>query len=130
MVVALLALATPAAMAGRMAPIEDVVDAPVVWTSKAPADLDVVQGTILMALIERGSTSQLPSPGLIPAAFQKDTHRIEGDMPYDTKAHSIRYRASTDMLYDQTKGEIHRKYDEGVRALQRSIDPEMVRVGP
>ena len=123
----LFAIATPAAMAGRTAPIADVIDAPIVSMSKVPGDLDTVKGTILMALIKQGWTSQVPGPGVVHAVYQRSENRIEVDITYDTKSYSIRYASSENMRYDPKKGQIHRSYNEWVRALQRSIDMEMLR---
>lgn len=106
-------------------PIMNVNDAPVVTSGKA-ATMQDVQTAIVRAGTSLGWVMTPVRPGLVSGRLDLRTHTAVVDVPYDTKAFSIKYKESTNLNADGTN--IHKNYNGWIENLDRNIRGELLRL--
>jgi hypothetical protein len=116
------------ALAGRDAPIQNVVDAPVAWLPGVEPAEDKVARAIVSACSRLGWVCQISSPGLITGRLNLRTHQADVRIPYSVEKYSIEYVASENLRYDAEKNTIHRNYNNWILNLQRHINGEIAAI--
>ncbi len=117
-----LGLVLAALIAGcRTAPILNVVDAPVV--ANKPASMADVQEAIRRAGAALGWQMESVKPGLMQGTLALRTHKAVVDIPYSTKAFSIRYKDSVNL--DYTGENIHSNYNGWIQNLEKGIRAQL-----
>jgi hypothetical protein len=109
----------------RTAPIQDVVDAPVV-VDRSDYTVDEVRRAILRAGTGLGWNMQPASSNAIIGTLNIRQHMAQVEITYDKRSYSIRYRDSENLQYDgQT---IHNNYNGWVQHLDRAIKRELIAI--
>lgn len=118
----LLGLALSALVAGcRTAPVLNVVDVPVV--ANKPASMQDVQEAIRRAGAALGWKIEPVKPGLMVGTLNLRTHTAVVEIPYSTKAFSIKYKDSVNL--DYTGESIHSNYNSWVQNLEKGIRAQL-----
>lgn len=106
------------ACAGRVAPVYNVVQAPINVPSKVP--MSTLDKTIRMAAANRGWTVKSEGPGKIEARVVVRDHVAVIDITYSRKQYSITYKDSQNLKYDGTL--IHKNYNSWIQLLANDIN--------
>ncbi len=110
----------------RMVPLINVVDSEINPTTDKEVTLELVTKAILSAARETNPPWKMKviKPGHILADFHKLSHSIAVDITYTTKAYSIIYSDSTNMVYRDVGPDgptIHTNYNKWVQYLNAAI---------
>ncbi len=106
-----------------IAPIMQVKDAPVATASgNAPAK-EQVRSAIVRAGAGLGWQMRDEGPDLLVGTLMLRTHAAVVEIPYSSKAYSIRLRSSTNL--DEKDGNIHKNYNGWVQNLTRGINAQL-----
>lgn len=107
-----------AACAGRVAPLYNVVQAPLdVPRSVSTAELEK---TIRVAAANRGWTVKRMGRGKIEARIAVRDHVAVIDISYSRKQYSITYKESQNLKYDGSR--IHKNYNSWIQLLANDIN--------
>lgn len=107
-----------AACAGRVAPLYNVVQAPIdVPRTVSMAELEK---TIRVAAANRGWTVKRMGRGKIEARVAARDHVAVVDISYSRQSYSITYKSSVNLKYDGTR--IHKNYNSWVQLLANDIN--------
>lgn len=112
-----------AATACTMAPIMNVEGAPVMTASGKSLSQSEVRSAILRAGAGLGWQMKDEGPNTIVGTLNLRTHTAVVEIPYSTKAYSVRYRSSVDL--DEADGQIHKNYNGWVQNLTRAINSNL-----
>ncbi len=104
------------------APILNFPDQPVQQT----LTLAEMEKCIVTAGAELGWTMAKRGDGLIEATLQTRGHTAVVSIPYSTSAYSITYKSSSEGLYADKDGSIHKIYNVWVNNLDRQIKTNIV----
>ena len=117
--------ASPAAWAGRDAPIQNLVDVPVMWMPGVEPSADKLARAVVAVCARLGWVCQIVSPGEIHGRLNLRSHEANVRIPYAADKYSILYESSDNLRYDAEKNTIHRNYNNWVLNLQRQINAEV-----
>lgn len=126
----LLLAVTPGFTTGcRMAPIHNVVDAPL----RPPAGRSLTAEDVQKAIQAAGERltwrMQDVRPGEMTGTLTMNARHVAVvSITYDSSAFSIRYKESK--LLMQQGNEIHKNYNASIMKLEAAIQQEVARVGP
>ncbi|WP_205028297.1 hypothetical protein [Oleisolibacter albus] len=121
---ALVAFALPAqAQFGRTQPVYNVEDAPIASVSGKSLSAEEVKSRIIQAAQAREWIVQEVGPGHLTATVRPRTHVAVVDILYSPTLYSIKYKDSTNLLYDGTT--IHRNYNKWVKLLEADINVKL-----
>lgn len=119
-----IALAFAALLLGGCAsrpPVYNVTDAPIAASRNATNE--DVKKAIIRAGSSLGWQMKETQPGLIVGTLNLRKHMAVVDIPYSTKAYSIRYRDSAELNYDGSH--IHKNYNGWIMNLRKGIDTQL-----
>lgn len=110
-----------AGLAGcRIAPVMDIVDAPVVEPAGGQKlTADQVKLAIQRAGATLGWQMREVQPFLLEGTLYLRTHMARVSIPYSTQHYSIVYKDSQNLLYDGTN--IHKNYNGWIKNLDDGI---------
>ena len=118
---ALACLASPAhAQFGRTQPIYDVIDAPITTMSGKALTGDQVKSILTQTATARGWRVRDQAPGHLVAVITPRSHMAAVDITYTNKSYSIRYKDSSNLLYNGS--DIHRNYNKWIKLLENNIN--------
>ena len=114
-----------AGLAGcRIAPVMDVVDAPVIEPAGGPKlTADQVKLAIQRAGATLGWQIKEVQPYLLEGTLHLRTHMAQVNIPYSAERYSIVYKDSQNLQYDGTN--IHSNYNGWVQNLDKAIKVQM-----
>jgi hypothetical protein len=114
-----------AGLAGcRLAPVQDIVDAPVVEPAGgAKLTADQVKLAIRRAGASLGWQIKEVQPYLLEGTLYLRTHMAQVNIPYSAERYSIVYKDSKNLDYDGKS--IHSNYNSWVQNLDRAIKVQM-----
>lgn len=104
----------------RIAPIYNV-SGDAVQSNKPNLTMGDVQKAITRAGATLGWQMEDAGPGHMIGTLHLRNHVAVVDITYDTKSYSIKYKDSTNLQYDASKGEIHKNYNGWVQNLENGI---------
>lgn len=108
----------------RVAPVQDIVDAPVVEPASGPRlTADEVKVAIQRAGASLGWQIKEVQPYLLEGTLHLRTHTAQVNIPYSAERYSIVYKDSKDLNYDGKN--IHSNYNGWVQNLDRAIKAQM-----
>jgi hypothetical protein len=107
-----------ASCAGRVAPVYNVVQAPIDVPRAVP--MSALDKTIRQAAANRGWTVKSLGPGKIEARVAVRDHVAVVDITYSRKQYSITYNDSQNLKYDGKR--IHKNYNSWVQLLANDIN--------
>jgi hypothetical protein len=113
----------------RTTTIYNVVDSPVSTASGKEPSLDQVTKAIVAAGTGLGWSMAVVHPGLINGTLNVRSHQAVVEIPYTTKAYSIKYKNSSDLKYDPEKQTIHSNYRGWVQNLDNAIRARLSAIG-
>jgi hypothetical protein len=115
-------------MGARQVPFNDPAPVPV----PAGVSLKDVTKSVKVALIGRTWTIADEQPGHIVAAITKPDYTVKIDLTFDDKAVNIKYLDSTDLMYEEKKGQrmIHRNYLNWIQYLSSDISKNLQLTAP
>ena len=113
----------------RTTTIYNVVDSPVATASGKEPSLDQVTKAIVAAGTGLQWTMSVVHPGLIVGTLNIRSHQAVVEIPYTTKAYSIKYKNSSDLNYDPEKQTIHSNYRGWVQNLDNAIRARLSAIG-
>ena len=110
-------------LAGCTNPIYNVSDSPVTLASGDEPDLAQVTKAIVAAAIfsDPEWNMAVVGPGHILATLHIRSHVVNADITYTTKAYSITYKDSSNLLYYPEENEIHYSYKGWIQHLDKVI---------
>jgi hypothetical protein len=100
--------------------VHDYIDQPVPSYAQETSTTNSLEKSIVSAAISLGWTAQVVDQANIIATLKIRTHRLVVDISHDDKSFSIKYKDSTNLLYDGEN--IHRQYDNWINNLINSIN--------
>ncbi|MES2481172.1 MAG: hypothetical protein V4609_04165 [Pseudomonadota bacterium] len=106
-----------------IAPILQVKDAPVATASGTVPAKEQVRGAIVRAGSGLGWQMRDEGPDMLVGTLMLRTHVAVVEIPYSSKAYSIRLRSSTNL--DEKDGTIHKNYNGWVQNLTRGINAQL-----
>ena len=114
-----------AGLAGcRIAPVMDVVDAPVIEPTGGPKlTADQVKLAIQRAGATLGWQIKEVQPYLLEGTLHLRTHMAQVNIPYSAERYSIVYKDSQNLQYDGKN--IHSNYNGWVQNLDKAIKVQM-----
>jgi len=114
-----------AGLAGcRIAPVMDVVDAPVIEPAGGPKlTADQVKLAIQRAGATLGWQIKEVQPFLLEGTLYLRTHMAQVNIPYSAERYSIVYKDSQNLQYDGKN--IHSNYNGWVQNLDKAIKVQM-----
>jgi hypothetical protein len=114
-----------AGLAGcRLAPVQDIVDAPVVEPAGgAKLTADQVKLAFRRAGASLGWQIKEVQPYLLEGTLYLRTHMAQVNIPYSAERYSIVYKDSKNLDYDGKS--IHSNYNSWVQNLDRAIEVQM-----
>jgi hypothetical protein len=114
-----------AVLAGcRVAPVQDIVDAPVVEPGSGPKlTADQVKLAIQRAGASLGWQIREVQPFLLEGTLDLRSHMAQVNIPYSAERYSIVYKDSKNLNYDGKN--IHSNYNSWVQNLDRAIKVQM-----
>ena len=114
-----------AGLAGcRIAPVMDVVDAPVIEPAGGPKlTADQVKLAIQRAGATLGWQIKEVQPYLLEGTLHLRTHMAQVNIPYSAERYSIVYKDSQNLQYDGKN--IHSNYNGWVQNLDKAIKVQM-----
>jgi hypothetical protein len=108
----------------RMAPVMDIVDAPVVEPAGGPKlTADQVKLAIQRAGATLGWQIKEVQPYLLEGTLNLRTHMAQVNIPYSAERYSIVYKNSENLQYDGKN--IHSNYNGWVQNLDKAIKIQM-----
>lgn len=110
----------PALASSRIQPIYSVMQHPVPNALKGQLMLEQLDVAIAQAASSKGWALDRIAPGHAQATLRWQSHAAVVDINYTVDSYSITLASSTNLK--QGNGNIHRKYNEGVRALEDEIE--------
>lgn len=117
-------LLVTAALAGcNTMPIHNVSDAPVTTASGKNLSNEQVRGAILRAGAALGWQMKDEGPGMMVGTLHLRKHTAVVEIPYSTRAYTIRYRSSVNL--DEKDGQIHKNYNGWIQNLNRGINAQL-----
>ena len=107
-------------------PVLNVENASVSGIASKPLTQDQVRGAIVTSAAALGWTVKDMGPGKLGATFVyghggRNTAQIE--IPYSATSYSLLYSSSTELR--AADGQIHKIYNEWIRALTRTINAQL-----
>lgn len=103
---------------GRVQPLYNVVSKPIPAASQA-LSMKEIGNVIELAAMGRDWLINKKQEGVYELTQTKKTHVAVVQVNYDQKTFSIKYKDSSDLLYNGTN--IHRNYNRWVQYLERDI---------
>ena len=100
--------------------VHDYIDQPVPSYAQETSTTNSLEKSIVSAAMSLGWQVQVVNQGHIIAILKIRTHRLAVDISHDDKSYSIKYKDSTNLLYDGEN--IHRQYDNWIKNLINSIN--------
>lgn len=85
------------------------------------ADGITMQEAILRGGAKKGWAMYQKQDGLILGNLSVRGHEVNVQIPYTDNSYAISYDSSSNMLYQEKKNRIHRKYNQWVRNLDLEI---------
>jgi hypothetical protein len=119
----LLAAAALALAGCTIAPIYNVDKAPVTTVPGKNVSMNDVSTAIIRAGAALGWQITPDSPGKLTGRLALRSHLAVVDIEHDTRAYSIKYRDSTDLMADGTN--IHRNYNGWIQNLEKGIRTQL-----
>jgi hypothetical protein len=119
---------SPAAWAGRDAPIQNLVDTPTMWMPGVEPTAEKLSRAIIAACVKLGWVCQVASPGEITGRLNLRSHEANVRITYTAEKYSIYYVSSTNLRYNAEENTIHRNYNNWVLNLQRHINSEVASI--
>ncbi len=115
-------------MGARQMPLSD----PAPIAVPAGVTLKDVAKSVKVALIGRTWTVSDEQPGHIVATLTKPDYTAKIDVTFDEKAVNLKYLDSTDLLYEEKKGQrmIHRNYLNWIQYLVTDISKNLQLTAP
>ncbi len=103
----------------REQPIYNVEDSRIPQAAK-PMTLAQVKDAIIQAALDKGWHADEAGPGEVRVTLKWKDHSAVSSVFYTQKTYSIKLDSSVNLK--EENGNIHKKYNEEVRALQSEID--------
>jgi hypothetical protein len=111
----------------KMAPIYEVVAAPIpVSSGAAPLSMAEIEKAMIRGGMRAGWQMLPEAPGRMSGRYYSGPHIATVGVEYDAKAYSIKMR-ETSVRNDGTS--VHRAYNTWVQSLDRSIRAELATIG-
>jgi len=108
-----------ASCAGRVAPVHNVTDSPVVGVAGRTLTTPDVERAIKRAGSQLGWAMRTVKPGLIEATHTARAHSATVEIPFSQKSYSILYKTSANLKADGAS--IHQNYNGWIENLDRGI---------
>jgi len=120
----LIGIAVTGLVGCRIAPVMDVVDAPVIEPAVGQKlTADQVKLAIMRAGATLGWQIKEVQPFLLEGTLHLRTHMAQVNIPYSAERYSIVYKNSQNLQYDGTN--IHSNYNGWVQNLNKAIQVQM-----
>jgi hypothetical protein len=128
--VMLMLMVSNAACAKRSVPVVNYENQAIVGTSDKANSLEDIGKRVAAAAISKGWSLSGVEPGRVTATLVvRGKHTTVVDITYTEKTFSIKYKDSTNMLYDRDKDgneTIHTNYNRWVSSLLIAINKELL----
>ncbi|HSV84894.1 MAG TPA: hypothetical protein VLK85_37295 [Ramlibacter sp.] len=113
-----------AALAGcSTVPIMNVNESPVVTASSKNLSNEQVRSAIVRAGAALGWQMKEDGPNTLVGTLQLRTHTAVVEIPYSSRAYSIKYRSSVNL--EEQNGTIHKNYNGWIQNLTRGINAQL-----
>jgi len=113
-----------AALAGcSTVPIMNVNESPVVSAANKNLSNDQVRSAIVRAGAALGWQMREDGPNTLVGTLQLRTHTAVVEIPYSSRAYSIKYRSSVNL--EEKNGTIHKNYNGWIQNLTRGINAQL-----
>jgi hypothetical protein len=110
------------------APVLDVHSAKIALTAGVTPSAALTRDAILRALVERTWTVEGEEPNTIVASVSAGGHSATAGITYDDHTYSIkRLESSPGLKFDGY--EIHRRYNQWIKNLRKTIDKQLLLAG-
>lgn len=119
-------MAAGPAVAGRLAPVYNVVDHPIPAGAQALSLAEIERAIIAAGAQHQWQFDEL-APGKLHATYSHGSHQVEVAVTFTQQAFSITLINTVNMK--QSGDEVHRKYNEWVRTLEQSIAGRLTLAG-